>query len=262
MITPHHTKDACTQDRPITLLRLVGSWVLLVWVIGWVPEPAAAGNTPPLFIAEYKLYRKGIAVAAMQLSHKTHQDGYLLRQETRTSGLLAVFHKVHVLEQSHWIMQEQKLRPLRYSYERTGGKRERHVKIHFDWVQGLIVNTINNDSWRMPAEQEIMDKLLYNLAVMHQMNSGRPLRPYTIADGGKSKIYYFKRLGEEVIDTTSGQYQTVKIQRIKTGDIRKTLLWCAPELHHIPVQIHHTEKDGVTIQARLRSIRFLDIEEA
>lgn len=184
------------------------------------------------------------------------RDGYYrLRQETKTSGLISLFYKDHILEESYWMVQGQQLRPVHYRYQRRGGRRERNADIHFDWQQEQITNKVNNTSWRMPTEQNIMDKLLYKLAIMHDLNKGVVPKSYIVADGGRSKTYHFKHYGEEVLQTALGEYFTVKLERFKPTGKRRTFLWCAPALDHLPVKISHIEKDGIEIQAKLEALQ-------
>ena len=77
-----------------------------------------------------------------------------------------------------------------------------------------------------------MDKLLYQLAIMHDLQNGRTPASYRIADGGGIKTYSFEKLGEEVVETPLGSFDTIKILRHKPGSSRKYVFWCAPDLEY------------------------------
>lgn len=206
---------------------------------------AVGADLPQTFEAHYSLYRTGAKVAEMQRVFTRLDNGqYRYRSETRTTGLFAVFRKDHVVEQSDWLFQNGELRPLEYLYEHSGGKKDRNVAVTFDWDAQKITNTVNGQSWRMPAEPNVMDKLLYQLAIMHDLKAGRPELAYTVADGGKIKAYNFELQGEETIETPLGELTTVKVSRVRTDSKRETVFWCAEKFHFLPVRVENIETDG------------------
>jgi len=206
---------------------------------------AAAVELPRTFEAHYSLYRTGAKVAEMLRVFTRLENGqYRYRSETRTTGLFAIFRKDHVVEQSDWLFRNGELRPLEYLYEHSGGKKDRNVAVTFDWDAQRITNTVNGKSWRMPAEPNVMDKLLYQLAIMHDLKARRSPLAYTVADGGKIKTYNFELLGEEIIHTPLGEFSTIKVSRQRSDSRRETVFWCAEKLQFLPVRVENIETDG------------------
>ena len=204
-----------------------------------------AEDLPGSFIASYSLHSMGTRFADMQRSFTRLRNGeYVYRSETHTVGLLALFRKDHVIEQSTWKFTAGRLQPLRYTYQRTGGKRNRDVIVNFDWTARRIINSINGASWHMPIQAYIMDKLLYQLAIMYDLQKGKDNIKYAIADGGKIKLYDFERIGEDRLDTPIGKFSTLKLIRHKPNSKRKTVIWCARELGYMPVKVENVENNG------------------
>lgn len=222
--------------------------------------PCNIGNAAPEIFpghlaVTYSLYTKGARIASMERVVSQADNGdFVYRSETRTTGLMALFRRDHIVEQSVWTMVGDALRPLQYLYQRRGGHRDRNVSVKFDWEAQRIINTINGDSWRMPTEPNVMDNLLYQLAVMHDLKSGRASLTYTVADGGKIKVYDFERLGEETVSTPLGKWQTLKLSRHKQESERQTTLWCASALNYLPVKVENIEPDGNTTVAIIESV--------
>ncbi|MFQ5658949.1 MAG: DUF3108 domain-containing protein [Gammaproteobacteria bacterium] len=215
---------------------------------------AAADSFPDPFEASYSLHSRGYTFAKMKRSVSRLQDGtYLYHSETNTTGLVSLLRNDHIEEQSTWFMDEDQLKPLRYSYLRSGGKKDRDVTVQFDWASGQITNSVNGAAWRMPIQPAVMDKLLYQLAIMHDLDSGKEQFSYTIADGGKIKIYNFDILGEEPVKTPLGEFATVKLKRIRKNSKHKTTFWCARELGYLPVRVENISKDGRKTVAILES---------
>ena len=209
----------------------------------------------PAFEAEYSLYSKDIKAAQVtRRLTRLDDNSYEYGSETKTVGLISLFKKVHIVETSRLIVQERLLRPVYYSYKRTGDRKKRDVSIEFNWQTSKIKNTINGDSWHMPIEPAVMDKLLYQLAIMYDLQNGQTPDSYLIADGGGIKTYRFEKLGEEIIETPLGSFNTVKMLRHKPGSSRRSVFWCAPALEFLPIKVEHTEKDGKRTVAVIKSL--------
>lgn len=222
------------------------------------PAPVGADNVTGLhtFRAEYSLYAKNTRAAQVIRSlTRLDDNSYEYRSETKTVGLISLFRKLRIVESSRLILEERMLKPVYYSYGRTGYRKKRDVSIEFNHADNKIKNTINGDFWHLPMEPAVMDKLLYQLAIMHDLQNGRIPASYRIADGGGIKSYSFEKLGEEVVETPLGSFNTVKMLRHKPGSSRKSVFWCAPDLEFLQVKVEHTEKDGSTTVAVLKSLQ-------
>ena len=206
---------------------------------------AYAGELPAPFEARYSLYSMGTRFAEMQRSFSRTDDGnFIYQSSTRTVGLLALFRKDTIVEKSSWHLQQQDIQPLFYSYEHTGGRENRNVVINFDWSRRLIINSINGSSWQMPIQAYIMDKLLYQLAIMYDLGNGKEKFSYAIADGGKIKTYRFELVGEEPVETPLGTFNALKLVRYKPNSKRETTTWCARELGYLPIKVENIENSG------------------
>jgi hypothetical protein len=201
---------------------------------------------PTSFKATYKLYYSGMEVGETERSiSKTGNDGYLYRSESKTIGLAALIRKDHIVEQSVWRIIDQQLFPQDYSYVRFRGDKDREVIIHFDWDKNLITSQVNNKTRETQLESGVLDKLLYQYAIMRDLQNGRFPETYMIADGGKRmQPYNFNSMGKEIVNTPLGDLDTIKLQSTKPNDTRKLVFWCAPGLKFLPVKVEHTEEDG------------------
>ncbi|MBI1733320.1 MAG: DUF3108 domain-containing protein [Gammaproteobacteria bacterium] len=221
-------------------------------------RPAAetvATAWPPEFTAHYHLYDRGVKVAEMLRSMEHAPDGsFVFRSETHTTGLFSLVRKDRVIEQSRWQFAEGTIRSLAYEYTRSGGHRDRNVAVQFNWESRRIINIINGDSWLMPAVPQVVDKLLYQFALMTDLRAGRSGLSYTVADGGKVKTYEIEALGEESIRSSLGNLHALKFRHQKVGDERITTIWCAPRYQYLPVQVEYQEKNGPKVRVVLDSV--------
>ncbi len=234
---------------------------LLAVVITWPAQaadnpvpPVPAPSWPPQFTAEYNVYNRGVKVAEMRRIMAPAADGnFLYRSSTHTTGVFSLVRKDRIEEESRWQVTDGIIRSLGYTSTRTGN-RERKVAVRFDWDARRIISTISDESWPMPLVPQVVDKLLYQFALMTDLRAGVRKFNYTVADGGKIKIYDIEPLGEESVKTPLGRFQSMKFRHQKLGDDRITTLWCAPQFQYLPVQVEYLESDGSKTRVELRSV--------
>ena len=228
----------------------------LVMMLFTINNLSAEDYMPPPFQADYTIRMKGAAIAKMTRKFSHEDSGkYQYHSETRTTGLVSLFRKDHIIENSKWQLQSDNLIPIEYFYDHSGGKKDRKVNIYFDWEKNRITNSIDGSSWKMPTSPNVMDKLLYQLAIMYDLKAGKDSLQYTVADGGKTKLYNFEFLGEETIQTPLGDLLTVKLERHKPNSRRKSTLWCAKDLNYLPIKVENIEKDGKITVALIKSLK-------
>ena len=214
----------------------------------------AEDNIPAFFDISYKLYSNDTKIAQMERRfYKNELNNYIFSSESKTTGLISFFRKDHIVEISNWNITNSNIMPLHYSYQHTGGKKDRDVEINFDWESGQIINRVNNSIWHMKTQTGVLDKLLYQLVIMIDLKSGNIPEKYIIADGGKIKEYLFKYIQDEVIETPIGNFNTMKLARYKKNK-QETYLWCAYDLDFLPIKVITKENDGRLSKAIIKSI--------
>lgn len=222
--------------------------LFIFWIIFHATGHVIADDqVPSSFKAIYKLYYGGMEVAETERSITKSDTGlneYIYRSESRTTGLASVVRKDHIVEESLWRVIDQQLYPLDYSYVRFRGELDREVSIHFDWDKNQATGQVNKKTKKMTLKSGVLDKLLYQYAIMRDLQNGNFPETYTIADGRRLETYYFNHIGEEKVKTPLGDLDTIKVEHIKPNDERKLVFWCAPEFKYLPVKIEHTEEDG------------------
>ena len=102
----------------------------------------------------------------------------------------------------------------------------------------------------------MLDKLLYQYAIMHDLQNGIFPVEYLIADSRKIKTYSFENAGKESVATPSGTIDTVKLLRQNKNDRddEKVIIWCASVYNFLPVKIETVHDDGSTITAMIQKL--------
>jgi hypothetical protein len=217
---------------------------------------------PPVhtFTARYDFTANKLLVARMERSLHANSDGsYIFQSKSEAAGMLSILLSDNIDESSTWIIGDGRPRPLKYQYHHTGRKQgERHAVLEFDWKKGIVTNRINNDPWTMKVPTGTQDKLLYQYTLMRDLEEGRKILSYDVADGGELKNFRFERMGMETIVTPLGHLQAVKLQRIQGS--RRTVIWCASALDYLPVRIEQ-HKDGKVLTMEIREIEGIKINK-
>ena len=251
MLTQPHN----ALPKPIPVRRLLITLLMLALAL---PCAAADPLLPRPFQARYSVASKGLTLGVLERSFGPDGQGrYFFRSETHATGLIALFRRDTISETSIWRFENDRVKPLEYVYDHDGGKKERHVKVTFDWHDGTIKNHIEGQTWKMDVVPGVLDKLVYQLALMLDLEAGRRELVYTIADGGKIKTYSIDRIGREKVETPLGEFNAVKLERHKPNSKRRTTLWCAPSLHYLPVKVEYRESNGRVTTAVLQSVKGL-----
>lgn len=219
-----------------------------------LPVLSAGPVFPAPFEAEYSLYSKGLKVAHIKRVFRSLEDGsYIYESRSHPVGLLAMFRDDRIVERSHWQQSENGFRPIKYIYKHSGSKKNRDVKIDFDWDKSKVRMQVNDNHWQMDLETGTLDKMLYQLAVMRDLKHGREKFSYRIADGGKMKSYNFEALEHESVETPHGNFEALKVERFRDDRERETIFWCVQELDYLPVKVINIEPDGLQTMALLES---------
>ena len=234
---------------------LIKTHLFLLYLLICMQISVAQDNVPPFFEVSYKLYSDNTKIGLMERRfYKNQENNYVFRSESKTTGLISLFRKDHIIEVSNWNFSDSNIIPLLYKYQHTGSKKDRDVEINFKWNKKEIINRVNNSIWKMETQSGILDKLLYQLIIMIDLKLGNIPEKYIIADGGKIKEYTFKKIKDEIIETPLGDFNTIKLARYKKNK-QETYLWCAYELDFLPIKVITTEKDGHLSKAIIKSVK-------
>jgi len=234
--------------------RAAAAWLALALILAPGAGRGAGTALPQQFAASYVLSAQGLDIGETRWTLEPIGDGrFEYHSRSETIGLARLLRDETVEERSVWRFADGgSVQPLRYTYSRTG-KRERDVKVDFDWQQGRVFNTLNGHTWSMPLEAGMLDKLVYLLALMNDLAHDVHEARYAVADGGKVKTYLMSVVDSERVDTVLGPLDAVVVQRLREDEERVTLIWCAPALGYLPVLVEHREQ-GEQVRLTLRRL--------
>jgi hypothetical protein len=249
----------CEARRGLAAGLLVHLAALLA-LLGPVPLPShaeAAGALNP-FVALYTIRLAGIDIGeARRALQPTGNAKFVFQSLSRAEGLLSYLVPDRLFEESRWEYDaSQRIRPLSYAYRRTGGSRERNVKVVFDWANHVARIAAQGQTQEVAIPEGTLDPLLAQIAITQDLAQGRIPSSYLVLDALKHRVHtYPVEVGRTAdIVTPLGTYKAIELRRLGESGKRQLVIWCAPALGYLPARIDYTEKDGRSYRSVLRSL--------
>jgi len=222
-------------------LALLGAGCLLAC---FLELPALQAASLPSFTATFQIMRDSLRLGTNEVTLTVEENGdYRYESHTWPSSWISWLLKEDLRELSRGIMDPAGIRPLFYLYQRSGRRTTRTAELTFDWETSTVVNNVDNSRWKMTIPAGTLDKLSTQLGIMRELQNGATEKTFAVADGGKLKQYAFQAIGTEIVELAAGSFETVKLKRVGDSTQKQTYIWCAPQLHYLPVRILQRNED-------------------
>ena len=211
----------------------------------------------PLYQADYSIGRNSLRIGTASFSLTQNKDGtYTYTSVSKAAGLAALFLSDVITETSHFKVTDGKLQSLQYIYEHTGNDKDKKENIQFDWDKDVAHSNEGGKQHTLPLTAGTYDRLLAQLAVSVNLETGQTVGEYRVLDHNEISIYHMQPQGNTDLKTPAGEYEVIEIARKDPKKNRVTTFWLAPKLDYLPVQMEQTEPDKATISLVLTDIKF------
>jgi len=222
--------------------------ILLLTLLGALQ--LQAGELPPAFKAQYVVKKGPIELGQSSRELRYTEDGQLVFHATSdTTGMADLLLSEHIQETSYLKQGEQGVLPVKYEYQRKG-KHARKMSQQFDWQQDSVTSRDGDRVFQYSIPPVTFDPSGYQVNLMIDLAAGDRDLEYHVAGRKKLRTYDIRHIRNERLQTVLGPLNTVVIQR----DAEQiTTMWCASDLHFLPVKIEHEEK-GMTFTATLKAV--------
>jgi hypothetical protein len=200
------------------------------------------------FSASYAADMKSIPVNG-EANHSLTQD----ENGTWTLDFSAGMFVARLSEKSTLRLENDRVIPLTYKYERRGLGRGRETTQTFDWDNELVSGVHKQEAFTLPTEPGLLDKTTYQLALQRDLLAGKTDMHYRVVDGDNIDDYHFRVAGERRVTTRAGQFDAVEVDRVREeGSKRQTTLWFAKDFNYLLVRLMQTETDGQEYRIMLK----------
>jgi hypothetical protein len=244
---------------PLLLRRLSQAAV----VLAALASGAAAAVSPSLLTASslpYEVYRGGslLGEGTVSLKPAGPANCWFYTQEAKPRSWLRLL-SGDVLEQSNFCIQDGKLRPVAYRYNRDGvGTSKENFSLRFDWAKqqaiyqtGDVKNLPEGTVDRLSMQLILRDWLISEKALTGKEPTGE--REVLFADRKKIDSYVFQVRAHERVETPAGVFDTTRLDRTDSTK-RRTQFWLSPAHGYIVVKAEQQREDDPVIRLLLKRL--------
>jgi len=159
-------------------------------------------------------------------------------------------------ESLFFMWQDGRVVPLEYRYKLSGLLiRNRERQLSFDWTENRVTGKFEKNKVDMPLQPGDLDPLGFQLQLRQDLKAGKTDVTYRVIDDDRFDTDRFRVIGSEKEIFHDQEYETVKVEKVRGANSkRETLIWFAPELDYMLVQLRQTEPNGSEYMTRLKTV--------
>ena len=203
----------------------------------------AAMALPKAFQADYSVSKGSMKLGNLRTSLKYSGNKYSYHKYTKATGFAALLTGIKITENTDGQFSGQQIQPKSYFYNQARRGKSKVDKIQFS--NNKAVGSYKKKPFNLAIPQDTQDKASMELLLARDLSLNKQRLRYSIVTHGKKSQYNFQKLGQEVLKTPAGTFNTIKVKVVRSGKKRETIFWMAKELDYMPVKIRHREKDDV-----------------
>lgn len=217
--------------------------------------------TIPAFRATYTLLHKSdpVGTAIRELTYlnnekKPQHKEAIYHYETEVEWLIFSDKRT---ETSTLRLENGKVLPQHYLYNREGTGRDKSYEWRYDFVNKIAQNVKTHQEINLPLADNLQDKLSYHLQNRLDLLANPTQKRFTysvISTSGSIKEYTYQHDGEEELILPYGLVKTIRLKREVTAKKRITYAWFAPELDYLLVKLYQVKSGAEQFEAQLSSI--------
>ncbi len=215
-------------------------------------QPVDAGETLVPHEAEYRI-KISIASGTMRTIVRETNDGFDVRSVLKPKGLARVFMDGTIEESSVFSAGTSGVRPKVYASSDTLSKRHKVMDFVFDWQNGVVTGTINDEVFEFDLDGDVHDRVSIQYQLMHNLLSGASSTEYAMLDGDEIKDLEITIAEPRTIEVPFGTFEAIAVRHQTAQSNRVTTLWCAEELGYLPVLIEQHRDGKRRVRAELTS---------
>ncbi len=227
------------------------TWRVLLAALALLVGSTALGAVAaplPTYEATYRVEYKGMYVgdALFSMQRAGVPRHYVFESRTRAKGLAKLLRRRPAVERSEFAVRDNRIVPLRYTFDDGSRQGKRSNQVQFDWERGIATSSYKGVTVEIPLQTGILDRMTMQTAVMRDMASpSGPAPEYALIQRNALNHYRYELQETTTIDTELGSLLTKAYLQTSEGSSRRLRVWVAPSLRHMAVRMEQ-QRDGNT----------------
>ncbi|MFQ5981762.1 MAG: DUF3108 domain-containing protein [Woeseiaceae bacterium] len=216
----------------------------LIYLIALVCSPAFA-LTP--FTATYEGKVSGLSARNQLTLSPPDASGQIeFRSVAKARGFARMLKSDPIVEYTRFEEVDGRFLPLEYHYLFNTRGSKRNASIIFNRENLIAKSLYKTETVELDIQSGHVDRMLETLIFRTDLLAGKVAEKYLYIDRNTLREAVYEELGSETISTKAGTFDTVVYRRQRVGSTRSQIIWYAPELEYLPVQMQHFRKDKRT----------------
>ena len=217
---------------------------LITFLIMLLPTLALA-LTP--YTAVYDAKGSGFSARNyMTLSPADSSGRMEMRSVSKARGFARLVKHDPIVEYTQFEEINGKLRAIEYHYLFNNSGSKRNAWIIFDREQQVAKSLYKKEIVELEIRSDHVDRMLETLIFRKDLIAGNVAKKYLYVDRNSLREAVYERLGVETVKTKAGNFDTVKYRRKRVGSRRSAIIWFAPDLEYLPIQLQHFKGEKAT----------------
>ena len=207
-------------------------------------------SAPALALTPYTAVYEGKVSGLKADTHTTLSADASGRMEFRSvakaRGIARMFKSDPIVEYTQFEIVGNTFNPIEYHYLFNSSGSKRNSWIKFDRVNMIAHSMYKTETVELNIRSDHVDRSLELLVFRADLMAGKAADKYSYIDRNTLREAAYESLGPETIKTEAGSFDTIKYRRQRIGSSRHAIVWFAPELEYLPVQMQHFKGDKST----------------
>ncbi|MGO1246034.1 MAG: DUF3108 domain-containing protein [Oceanisphaera sp.] len=150
--------------------------------------------------------------------------------------------------------------PESFSYKTKYLGTRHEERLVFDNNTQMVLYQGKEGDALLPTAEGAFDSVSFFFEARCDLMAGKTSFTYPVVRDDEIKDVTFNVVGEEVINTGIGRFNSLIVQRDRGGSKRQTRFWVAPELDYQLVQISHKESSMLSVTVTLDTLDYSLVE--
>ncbi len=169
-----------------------------------------------------------------------------MRSVSKARGFARVFKHDPIVEYTQFEEIDGRFRPIEYHYLFNDSGSKRNAWIIFDRDNLVAKSLYKKETVELDIRADHVDRMLETLVFRKDLIAGKIAEKYSYVERNSLREAIYEKLGTETVKTDAGNFDAVKYRRQRVGSSRSAIIWFAPELEYLPVQMRHFKGDKAT----------------
>ncbi len=244
--------------HPAVSTARVAATALLALATALLTGAAAANGAqlpPPLIPheAEYRVSRGPLTLGRSVTTLEPADGGWEYRTVVTATGAARLLVSGQAVERTLLESDGTALRTLRYQHTRPNDGGSAHVEFAWDHHQAYIDNDDGEMVVPLAADQHDPHGAILTVVIALARDGSVPSFAILDDDGDITRLNFHTEAGG-TIRVPYGEFDTVKVTRIREDRDRQLIAWFAPELDWLPVRITQIDEGSTVARMDLRRL--------